>query len=131
MTDHRRPPTPIWYDSALPGQCRFCGGMIIVDGQFKPRRHWHLECAFQWMVMNSPADARRAVFRRDGGVCAGCGGFFGRHDWDVDHVVPLVEATEARHWQLGNMQTLCHECHVTKTNRDRVRRSEGEQQHER
>lgn len=93
--------------------------------------------------MNNPSAARAFVFVRDRGVCAHCGDncFPGSSDladryvrqimnseyafmagsgcdlgdWEVDHIHPLVKATDPKHWQMGNLQTLCLSCHKSKT----------------
>jgi 5-methylcytosine-specific restriction endonuclease McrA len=87
----------------------------------------------EWTVRRSPAAVRDAVFDRDKGVCAECGTDTTAeirerieargalwHDhwgkgaaWDADHIVPV--------WKGGGLagldgyQTLCRECHRTKT----------------
>lgn len=35
---------------------------------------------------------------------------------EVDHIVPLVDGGERLDW--SNLQSLCHQCHVRKTNAD-------------
>lgn len=44
-------------------------------------------------------------------------------EWELDHVIPLSEAPRRGNppelWMLGNMTTLCPECHREKTARDR------------
>ena len=46
-------------------------------------------------------------------------------DWELDHHIPLSEAARLGNppelWQLGNMRTRCHKCHVLKTREDRLR----------
>jgi 5-methylcytosine-specific restriction endonuclease McrA len=40
----------------------------------KGRRTWHSkECVDAWMLRNNPSVARHAVWKRDRGICAGCG----------------------------------------------------------
>ena len=55
---------------------------------------------------------RRAILRRDNYACVKCGG---RQWLEVDHI-------QARHQGGDNMpenlQTLCRECHITKTKQD-------------
>ena len=52
---------------------------------------------------------------RDGYTCKGCGCVADRHEGQVDHIIPL---------HLGgsdddiNLQWLCHECHVRKTEQE-------------
>jgi 5-methylcytosine-specific restriction endonuclease McrA len=98
--------------------------------------------------MNSPRDARRFVFVRDRGTCKKCTRYCGPDDpgtvqdiindimspehkqgstvdlgrWELDHVIPLKHANgRPECWQLGNMQTLCHDCHTIKTREDKIK----------
>lgn len=86
MSFHRKPP-PFPYQGPvrLGGWCCFCGDEILpatVKPGEKLGRHerwrpaqstWHLECVEIYRIATSSGDARRAVFRRDRGVCAECG----------------------------------------------------------
>lgn len=44
--------------------------------------------------------------------------------WELDHILPLNEAVRIGSppelWQMSNMATLCHGCHVAKTKLDRI-----------
>lgn len=43
--------------------------------------------------------------------------------WQHDHIRPLIEANgDITFWQLDNIQTLCHRCHVIKGKEDNARR---------
>lgn len=57
-----------------------------------------------------PVDVRRAVFERDGGNCRKCG----RPGTEIDH----ISGSSA---DLSNLQLLCHECHMMKTQSVMVR----------
>lgn len=50
---------------------------------------------------------REAIWRRDRGVCALCGG--SSRDWEVDHIVPVVEG--GGECGMDNLRTLCVPCH--------------------
>jgi 5-methylcytosine-specific restriction endonuclease McrA len=94
-----------------------CGEPIIEGGVLATRKSWHQMCATRWTIMNQPAQARRFVFKRDGGRCARCG--IVTDDWEADHVIPLRHAWLPEHWSLANLETLCRPHHVAKTNADR------------
>ena len=56
------------------GWCRFCGGVTLLpDDRPAPRRNWHPECVHIWKIASSSDYARRVVWDRDHGICAGCG----------------------------------------------------------
>jgi 5-methylcytosine-specific restriction protein A len=38
---------------------------------------------------------------------------------DVDHIVPFQDVDDPRRLDPTNLQSLCHECHSRKTQRDR------------
>lgn len=146
---HRAPPKPRFYHTRNPGHCRFCGKPIRDDkGRLRTRATWHPACALTWAIMTSPQEARLFVFVRDRGVCSGCGKdcFGGTEEqrrqtveaimtrppgsgplrlplgrWELDHVEPLsTESRDPRKWQLGNMSSLCKDCHAAKTKKDRI-----------
>jgi 5-methylcytosine-specific restriction endonuclease McrA len=49
--------------------CRFCGGVVV-----RPRLTFCSQaCVDQWTLRTRPQDARKAVEKRDHGVCAVCG----------------------------------------------------------
>lgn len=62
---HRRPPLPHWEKGA--GFCRWCGAAC------EPNRRWHGPCVTAYKIACWPAEARKAVWARDKGICAGCG----------------------------------------------------------
>ena len=53
---------------------------------------------------------RLAVFDRDGWACVLCGRG-GR--LEADHVKRIVDGGPV--WELGNIQTLCRDCHIAKS----------------
>ena len=59
---------------------------------------------------------RRQVLERDGWRCRACGRP-GR--LEVDHVRPLELQGEP--WELGNLQTLCRGCHISKSAKENRR----------
>lgn len=51
------------------GLCRWCLGTVA-----PPRRTFCSDpCVREWEVRSNPSVLRRLVFKRDGGVCSGCG----------------------------------------------------------
>ncbi len=111
------------------GPCRWCGGEI-------PTRRYTFcseRCVHEWKLRTDPSYLRQQVFERDRGVCALCGcdtealrkdkrkldyaarrrferDWGGRrHQWDADHIVPVAEG--GGECALGNMRTLCLQCH--------------------
>ncbi len=81
---------------------------------------------------------RSAVFKRDGGVCGGCGFTCDtrlqgpmpflkqwsilRRKWEADHIIPIEKGGGA--CGLENFQTLCEYCHKTKTKEQAGQRAE-------
>ena len=48
----RLPPKPKCYYTKVKGQCRWYGNMILnEDGSVNGRKHWHTECATQYMII--------------------------------------------------------------------------------
>jgi len=105
------------------------------------RRLWcSQECVDAYLAQAHQGGFRRAVERRDHGVCARCErdteairrwileqrrkgirfgfGFPPEACWEADHVVPLAEG--GAH-SLENARTLCRPCHVTVTAELRAR----------
>ncbi len=63
---------------------------------------------------------RQAILTRDGHRCRGCGGASSPHLLHVDHITPVSRGganTDA------NLQTLCVDCHDTKTAREAAARA--------
>ena len=125
MTAHRRPPKPKHYYSVSKGYCRYCGEAIIKDGKVNKRANWHKACLSEYKLIYWPRETRRAVWKRDQGVCAKCGHKCTKKDWDLDHRIPLIEARgEIIYWMLDNCQTLCKICHKEKTSKEATNRAE-------
>jgi hypothetical protein len=127
MSSHRKPPKPEFFDSVPKGTCRWCNEPILEltpTGRTSTSR-WHKGCLDQYLFMTRPKVYRRAIFKRDMGVCQTCGW---KHtsihsNWELDHITPLVESRgleeiDYSFWQEGNLQVLCSECHKEKTSRE-------------
>ena len=106
LEHHRVPPKPTNYYTEKKGECRFSG------------------------------EARKRLWQRDRGYCAGCGIVQPRksrvHEekWHVDHIKPLWEQKGKKfdeidldYWREDNLQTLCTECHTKKTSREAAERA--------
>lgn len=92
-------------------------------------------CSKECWVRNTPGLMRRAVERRDKGICAGCGcqcriRWMSRKTyteqqlkdmprWQADHIVPVVEGGGL--CGIENYRTLCTLCHK-KATRELVKR---------
>lgn len=122
-------------DDKPTGRCRFCGGEVqkprrtFCSGGFQGfepdvTRPQDFGCVEKWRTRSQPDFARRVVFARDGGRCAGCGVETPaplrkpwRGPWHLDHRVPLFRGGMG---DLPNLQTLCHACHKAKTIAERT-----------
>jgi 5-methylcytosine-specific restriction endonuclease McrA len=125
--------------------CRWC------HGETPPRRRTFCSetCVHEWRLRTDPSYLREQVFKRDAGVCAGCGvntvqlrkdmrrlDYAARKKflkewglseksrkslWDADHVIPVAEG--GGQCDLANMRTLCLKCHraVTALLRERLK----------
>ena len=67
-----------------------------------------------------PNRVRLRVWDRCGGVCSGPCKRKIRGNWELDHIVALVNGGEHRE---SNFQILCVECHVEKTGDDVAEKS--------
>lgn len=128
MSAHRTPPKPLSYDTADPGQCRWCGESILkADGSTNKRAKWHPKCVMEYKLIHWPKETRRAVYKRDKGVCAKCGHNCARKYsdvWHLDHIQPLIESQgNLDFWKLPNLQTLCQPCHHAKTGSEATERA--------
>ncbi len=127
MQIHRKPPKPIYYDNFTAGQCRYCGDMILKkDGSIKTAANWHKGCLEAYKQLHWSSHTRKAVWRRDNGLCAECGSRSPtpKGPWHVDHIKPLVEAHgDIDYWRLDNLQTLCVPCHKLKTSSEATARA--------
>lgn len=120
-------------ESAMPrGHCRWCGGGIRDPknpSALALRRTWHggklpgePYCWHEYLSYTDAAYQLHKLQQRDGPMCAECSE---RRGSDVDHrlalglvvlVTPLVDRWTW--WGPGNLQLLCHPCHVAKTKAD-------------
>lgn len=133
MAEHRNPPKPPFYTTAQPGQCRWCGQQILkADGSVNKRANWHPKCVAEYKLIHWPGETRKAVYKRDKGICAKCGHKCARKYsdvWHLDHVKPLIEAQgDLDFWRLPNLQTLCQKCHHAKTGAEATARAEARRQ---
>lgn len=127
MGAHRTPPKPPYFDTVPEGTCRWCNqevGRTPKGKQSKSR--WHPACLKEYKMLFWPDTTRRAVYRRDKGVCAECGAQCNDYPnpWHMDHIKPLIEAQgDINYWKLPNLQTLCTPCHTAKTSREATERA--------
>lgn len=85
MTDEkiavRKPPIDAQFALHLPkvrGKCQWCGQPCHDDG----RIFWHFDCHVEFSIIVFPDAARRAVEKRDHGVCCDCG-----EDWSERYLL--------------------------------------------
>ena len=125
MTNHRKPPKPPFYYSGGNGVCRQCGYTILrPDGRQNFRANWHPACVKEYRLIHFPADTRKAVWKRDQGVCGYCGVQCSRTAWDVEHVKPLYEANgDLDYWKMSNTVTACLPCHKKKSAKEAAERA--------
>jgi len=64
-----------------------------------------------------PDEVREKVLERDNNTCQKCGKTnLQEKDQEIDHKIPVSMGGD--NFDLKNLQTLCHECHVHKTIED-------------
>ena len=68
------------------------------------------------IVAGSSDIIRKELFKRDKGFCQNCGVL--SDDWQADHIIPVYKGGGG--CNLDNYQTLCLDCHKTKTKQDRM-----------
>ena len=125
----RFPPMPVVPSG---GVCRWCCAVLVFSsghklaGQVNPRRRWCSEhetnCVLNYLISHRQGHLRKALWKRDRGICCECDRRCSKADWQADHRIPLwslpetVELHErSKYWGLANGQTLCSECHGKKT----------------
>lgn len=128
MSEHRKPPLPPHFDTAPEGTCKWCGESTGMTPKGKPSKsRWHQKCVEEYKMLFWPTTTRRAVWRRDKGVCKECGTQCSRRGepkWHMDHIKPLIEANgDINYWKLENLQTLCVSCHTKKTSVEATNRA--------
>lgn len=133
MTEHRKPSLP--FPNAEPGTCKWCGRDVGLTRSGRPSKAtWHKKCYRAWKLHAWPSITRKAVWRRDKGICANCGEECAKNrnearnsglsEWHMDHVKPLVEAKgDISYWKLSNLQSLCDTCHKLKTSAEATSRA--------
>lgn len=120
LNRYQRVQTKLKFSNLFPkpkrkGKCR-CGCPKKVKA---PRRLWassrcnHRAYEYYAMVKGSRKVIRNLLWRRDKGICAGCGKDCGRRNWDADHILSVAEGGGG--CDLTNFQTLCKACHLDKT----------------
>jgi hypothetical protein len=127
MGDHRTPPKPPYFDTVPEGTCRWCNQEVGLTPKGKvSKSRWHKACLIQYKLIHWPSSTRRAVFKRDRGVCCQCNTKCGKNTipWHMDHRLPLIESQgDINYWKLPNLQTLCSPCHITKTSQEATARA--------
>lgn len=126
MSTRRTSATAGWATHNLPrgpeGRflCRRCGTEVP-----KGRKTFcSNECVHEWKLRTDPGYLREMVFRRDDGICQGCGvdalatTRFRRargtgHLWQADHIIPVAEG--GGECAMENLRTLCTACHKAAT----------------
>jgi predicted nucleic acid-binding Zn ribbon protein len=100
--------------------CVICG-RDLPKGQ---RKYCGKECWDDWYSKIAHpitwAEARQKAIERDNNTCRKCGkSNLQYNDQEVDHIIPVSMGGD--NFDLKNLQTLCHECHVYKTTEDLAR----------
>ena len=67
-----RPKLPNCFREVQRGKCRWCGGVIIENGKVNTRKTWHTKCVEEYKIHTDAGTARRAVYKRDNGICQCC-----------------------------------------------------------
>ena len=127
MSDHRIPPKPPYFDTVPEGTCKWCNIPIGLTAKGRPSKsRWHPACVQEYKLIHWPSNTRKAVWRRDKGVCRGCGVVCAPkgNTWQMDHIVPLIESNgDLKYWKMDNLQTLCRVCHTAKTSKEATERA--------
>ncbi|MEO7405587.1 MAG: HNH endonuclease signature motif containing protein [Vicinamibacterales bacterium] len=126
--------------------CRWCKGAVA-----RPRRTFCSDpCVHEWKIRSSPWYVRRAVKKRDKGICRLCGFNVvkahrewtrakppakdraarklwraARPRWEADHIIPVADG--GGECGLENYRLLCRPCHVRVTVAWRALRGTGSQ----
>jgi len=103
----------------IPGWCRFCKEQILdpKTNAILTRKTWHPRCVTTYEEQQDGSARRKAIFRRDRGLCAQCGTIWENlyGNWQADHIIPLAVGGS---FELTNVQTLCCSCHFAKSKAD-------------
>lgn len=108
------------------------GKHCVILGQDLPkgeRKYCRKECWDDWYIgIPHPVfwgEVRLRVLERDNYTCRKCGKpNLQNGDQEVDHIIPVSLGGD--NFDLKNLQTLCHECHVDKTHEDILRLRESQ-----
>ena len=85
-------------------------GISKKDGSFYSDRNvWDAICRVERGKVSNKM--RFAVYSRDGNRCRKCGSSY---DLEVDHIFPISKGGKT---VIDNLQTLCHNCNVAKSNK--------------
>ena len=131
--DHRTPPKPKAYYTQTKGMCRWCGKIIInpKTEEINMRKSWHSKCVEEYLFVYHQGEARKHIWERDAGYCAGCGCKCKKRRWHLDHINPLYEQKDVKdedidysYWMPDNLQILCIDCHKEKTSKEATNRAE-------
>jgi 5-methylcytosine-specific restriction endonuclease McrA len=121
------------------GNCTWCAEAIVFPprnkkaGQQNLRCSWHPVCIRDYKLATRGNWQRKAVFKRDKGVCVTCGQDTKATGvkWEADHYIPLWSVPRdlpfgerMSFWGLGNLYTACEECHTRKTSEEATMRAE-------
>lgn len=128
MSNHRIPPKPPYFDTVPEGTCRWCNKEIGLTAKGRvSKSRWHVECVNEYKLLFWPAATRKFVWYRDKGKCNSCGTICTRKGltkWQMDHKVPLYsDPGNLDLFRLTNCQTLCIECHKSKTAKEATHRA--------
>ena len=105
-------------DAAEKHQCANCGNPLTGNQLYYCSENCKLEFYNSHPTSISWNDVRKRALERDQNTCVKCG----KAAEEVDHVKEIWEG--GPEFDLDNLQSLCHDCHVAKTNESRRRRDE-------
>jgi hypothetical protein len=102
--------------------CKMCPSRVDFAGG--RREYCSAACAEDYRIRTNGNFARKAVYKRDHGVCALCRtecpreppnrrGRPGKRIWHMDHILPVIEGGGG--CGLDNLRTLCVPCHNIET----------------
>ena len=103
-------------DAAEKHQCANCGNPLTGNQLYYCSENCKLEFYNSHPTSISWNDVRKRALERDQNTCVKCG----KAAEEVDHVKEIWEG--GPEFDLDNLQSLCHDCHVAKTNESRKKR---------
>lgn len=120
LDPYRRYQTALSVENLYPnlknGLCGCGCGRILGKG----KRRWATkQCTIKavsrfLIIKGDQKEIRKQVYARDKGACRHCGLI--DEKWQADHILVVVNGGGA--CELDNFQTLCSDCHKTKTKED-------------